>query len=184
MSWERAHKLVDTYSDLMKEYGAIDPAPLRGYSMHENSADKKKLNLDRIRLATAALLRCQMNIPRLVQYLAGPNLATHRYLNKIMASLRLGVDPDVLKEVKHVFITRPPTKCYGSSTEQNFWDYYNYGNHSSASSDPEELMKVLIKDSKRGNTILVNPRTALFVRDSRFTPLGIADKDNPYKKSW
>ena len=44
-------------------------------------------------------------------------------------------------------------------------------------------MKVLIKDFKRGNAILVDPRTALFVRDSHFTPLGIADKDNPYKKS-
>ena len=182
-NWGLAHKLVNTYSDLMKEYGAIDPAPLRGYDMHRNFADENTLNLDRIRLATAALLRCQMNVPRLVRYLAGPHLATHRDVKKILARLRLGVDPDVLREVKRVFTTGPPTKCYGSSTEQNFWEYYKYGNHSSASSDPEELMKVLIKDSKRGNAILVDPRAALFVRDSHFTPLGIADKENPYKKS-
>ena len=66
----------------------------------------------------------------------------------------------------------------------NFWEHYKYGNHSSAASDPEELMKVLVKDSKCGNAILVIPRTALFVRDNHFTPLGIvADKDIPYKKT-
>ena len=50
-----------------------------------------------------------------------------------------------------------------------------------AASDPEELMKVLVKDFKWWNVILVDPRTTLFVQDSQFTPLGIADKDNPHK---
>ena len=118
--WGKAYKLVVTYRQLKREYGDIDPSPLRGYGMHRNFADETELNQDRIRLATAALIKCQMNVARMVRYLAGPHLATHRDVKKIMSRLKLGVDPIVRREVRRVFTTGPPRKCYGVSTDKNF----------------------------------------------------------------
>eukprot|EP00536_Pseudo-nitzschia_multiseries_P015077 jgi/Psemu1/41190/gm1.41190_g len=50
-------------------------------------------------------------------------------------------------------------------------------------SDPSELCKVLVKDSRHGNTILVNGRLFLFIPNLYSTPLGIANKTYPWKKS-
>ena len=67
-----------------------------------------------------------MNVGRMVRYLAGPHLATHRDVKHIMSRLKLGVDRDIRREVLRVFTTGPPRKCYGSSTDKNFcpcWPY-------------------------------------------------------------
>ena len=116
--------------------------------MYKNFADETNLHQGGIRLATAALIKCQMNLA-----LAGPHLAIHRNVKQIISRLKFGVDRDVHREVRRIFTTGPPRKCYGSSTDRHFWDYY-YGNHASACSDQKELMKVLVKDSRRGNVIL------------------------------
>ena len=62
--------MVATYNDLMVEYGVVDPARLRGYGMHKDFANENELNMDRIQLAMAALLCCQMNALRFVKLLA------------------------------------------------------------------------------------------------------------------
>ena len=42
----------------------------------------------------------------------------------------------------------------------------------------EEYRKVIMKDSKRGNVILVDPSFLPFIPDLHLTPQGIVDVDN------
>ena len=42
---------------------------------------------------------------------------------------------------------------------------------------------MLINDKHRGSTVGFNKHMSIFIPHAHFTPLGIADKHNPYKKS-
>ena len=58
------------------------------------------------------------------------------------------------------------------------------GVHPSAAGNPEELMKTLVNDSRRANTILFDHRVAPFISNFYLTPpQAVTDVGNPYKKS-
>lgn len=69
----------------------------------------------------------------------------------------------------------------GHSTEENFLAYYNYGNHSTADVNPDAMKEVMIKHSKRGNTILIDLRLIPFILHLQLTPQGLVDLDNKWK---
>jgi len=62
-----------------------------------------------------------------------------------------------------------------------FLKYYRYGNHRSADDNPKILKNVLVKHSKRGNTILLDPRLLPFIPHLHLTAQGLVDLMNKWK---
>ena len=73
--------------------------------------------------------------------------------------------------------------CNAYSTNDNFMAYYRYGNHKSVDTNKAEFRKTMVKDSKRGNTLLLDQNLIPFIPHLHLTPQGIVDVDNEYKSS-
>jgi len=67
-----------------------------------------------------------------------------------MDKIRDGVHPNVLLELERVYKYGTPRKVNATNTEENLLQYFLYGNHDTATDNPDEYKKVIIKDYKRG----------------------------------
>ena len=179
---DKASFLVRQYRTLHHEYSEIDIEPGRGFKPYENFRNEKVLNKDRIRLHSAALLQTDCNIEKLVRRLGGPHLATHRNVTRILRKLKDSVEPVILEELKRVFTYGSPKQCNAHNTEENLQKFYDYGNHSSVDDNPDIFMKTLIKDSRRGNTLLFDDRFFSYIPNVHLTPQGIASLDDKWKQ--
>ncbi|KAG7339164.1 hypothetical protein IV203_020107 [Nitzschia inconspicua] len=173
--------LYRVYEELVDEFSPFDPHLARGYSPYVGFRDETEINVPRVRHVSAALIRLGMNVPRLVRWIGGPHLATHRNVPKIISTLRYSVDPQTLQDLERVFTIGSPRLCQAASTEANFLSFMRYGNHASARNNPDKLLQVFVKDAKRGFTLVVDDRLLPFIRDTHLTPIGIVDLDNPWK---
>ena len=174
--------LFRQYERISKLYRHIDPTDIQGYGMYEWYKDEQEFNEDRILQSSAALFHLRFNVEDLVRYIGGPHIASHRRPAAIRKRLS-HIPPDVMKEYMHRVIYGAPKVVQAYNTEANFLEYYLHGNHKSCSVNAAEYKKVMVKDSKRGNTILVHQDLLPFVRDLHVTPQGIVDVDNEWKNS-
>ena len=71
------------------------------------------------------------------------------------------------------------SKCY--KHQKNLLQYFLYRNHESITENPDEYLKVIIKDYKRGNTVLFDIRCFAFVPNCHLTPQAIANLDDRWK---
>ena len=76
-----------------------------------------------------------------------------------------------------------PRVAKGKSLNKNFMEFLRYGNHSSCNRYADELKKVMVKDSKRGNTILVDQWLLYFVPHLHLTSQAMVDVENRWKDS-
>ena len=170
------------FRNLLREYMHLDTAAIRGYTLYKDSASETTLNTQRIRLSSAALLQQGCNMEKLVRHIAGPHLATHRNVSRILAKLTPSCTPKHLAELKRTFTHGAPKYTNASNTEANLLKYYHYGNHSSVDQNPDVFQKVLVKDSRRGHVIILDDRLFQFIPNTHLTPQGLVDIDNPWKK--
>jgi hypothetical protein len=154
----KASFLSQQFSELQTEYGSVDTDPIRGIENYKDFQDETENNKNRIHLHSAALLQHGCDVEKLVYYLGGPHVGANRNVPKILKDLRKGEQPTVLAEIKRVFEHGSPRKINATNTEKNLQDYYYYGNHESVNDNEKEVDKVLLKDHRQGNTLLVDPR--------------------------
>jgi hypothetical protein len=94
------------------------------------------------------------------------------------------VQPTVLAEIKRVFEHRSPRKINATNTEKNLKVYYYYyGYHDSVNDNENEVDKVLLKDHRRGNTLLVDRRLFACIPNSHLCPQGLADLFDAWKEA-
>ena len=181
--WEQLNKatpLVRHFSSLQHKYENVATEKVRGYDMYKNFENEEEFHEERIRLSSAALFQLDFRVDSLVRYIGGPHIAAHRDINKIRDRLRLGVEPDVLDKLIHGYVYGAPKRLHATSSDKNFMAYYRYGNHKTCDLHSAEYKKVMVKDSKRGNVILVDPKLLSFIPDLHLTPQGIVDVDNKW----
>ena len=180
---EEVSFLAKQFSELQSEYGSVDTEPIRGFENYKDFRDETELNKHRIRLHSAALLQHSCDVEKLVYYLGGPHVGANRNVPKILQDLKKGVQPEILAEIKRVFEHGSPRHINATNTEQNLKDYYQYGNHESVNDNEDEVEKVLLKDHRRGNTLLVDPRLFAYIPNSHLSPQGLADLFNLWKEA-
>ena len=180
---EEVSFLAKQFSELQSEYGSVDTEPIRGFENYKDFRDETELNKHRIRLHSAALLQHSCDVEKLVYYLGGPHVGANRNVPKILHDLKKGVQPEILAEIKRVFEHGSPRHINATNTEQNLKDYYQYGNHESVNDNEDEVEKVLLKDHRRGNTLLVDPRLFAYIPNSHLSPQGLADLFNLWKEA-
>jgi len=96
--------------------------------------------------------------------------------------LTCGAPPDLLTDLSRIFNSGIPAVCNISATEANFQAYYDYGNHSTVALEPTKTYQALVKDNKKGYTLLFDQRLIPFLLHCHVTPQGIIDQENPLQK--
>ncbi|MGL5936272.1 MAG: hypothetical protein ACRCZI_11700, partial [Cetobacterium sp.] len=167
--------------DLLADYADVPFHGIRGYPF--GWVNETVVNENRVAMATAALLHFNGSVADLVRWVGGPHVAAHRDHHTILQTLASSrVDPVILSDVRRIFLHGIPASCRAVSNEKNFTAFYRYGNHSSVLAAPDEALGALVKDNKKGFTLLVfDHRVVLLMNHCHLTPQGLVDVDTPYK---
>ena len=182
LSLYKATPLCHQYEELQDKYSNINPKSVRGFAPYKNFRSETDFNWERIRLTTAALFKLQFHIDSIVWYLGGTHTGSHRDVQRIRQRL-YHLPSDVLDRLIHGYVYGSPKKINATNSEANFLAYFDYGDHLSCAKHIDEYRKVMIKDSRRGNSILFDPRALPFCPHVHLTPQGIVDVNNLYKWS-
>ncbi len=169
----------NTLFQLLEDYADVDFNSLRGFP--KDWKDEEGINLERVRMVSAALLYFEGDAAALAMFMGGPHRAWHRDVPAIIDNLRGKVDVAVVDELECIFTYGIPRFCQATSTEANFQAYLNYGNHTSYSTAPEKSLAALAKDHRKGYVICFDQRIIPFVLNCHVTPQGLVDIDTPYK---
>ena len=182
--WRALAATASVFRDLVTlvlDYADIDFRPLRGYPVGWDA--ENTINYHRAAMTTAALLHFNGSAADTVRWVGGPHVAAHRDTDEILRTLRRSdVSPSVIADIARLYRFGAPNTCNASSTEANFQAYLQYGNHASASSAPDKAASALVKDNKKGYTLLFDPRLIPFLLNCHVTPQGLVDIDTPGKK--
>jgi len=71
--------------------------------------------------------------------------------------------------------TGAPAKCNATATEANFQSYLKYGNHKSVQNNQPVFEQTIIKQSKRGLTLIMDPELIHFTLNAHLSPQGLVD---------
>ena len=182
-SWDNfgdAYYPVRVLGDLLDDYGDIDFSSLPGFPKDWEA--EHTVNTDRMAQVSAALLHFNGSVADLVRWIGGPHVGAHRDHPSILRALEeAGLPPSLVQTLDRIFSNGIPNYCNADSTEANFQAFYNYGNHSTVEADPAKAYKALLKDNKRGFTLLFDKRLLLFIIHSHVTPQGMVDLLSRFK---
>ena len=105
-----------------------------------------------------------------MQYIGGPHIGAHRDITAIRRRLQTGVEPAFLDQVILQFVYGAPQQVHGYSSNDNFMEYCHYRNYSSCNIHEEKFRQVMLKDSRRGNTLLLDKSLLIFIPHLHLTP--------------
>jgi hypothetical protein len=166
--------------DLLREYGDVPFHGIRGYP--EGWETETVVNQDRVAMATAGLLHFNGSVADLVRWIGGPHVGAHRDHQTTLKLLESsGVDTQVVADLRRIFLHGIPGVCQAVSDEDNFAAYYRYGNHSTVKDDPDKAYQAMVKDNRKGFTLLFDHRAVLLMLHCHLTPQGLVDLNTPYK---
>ena len=166
--------------DLLLDYGDTPFQGIRGFPVDWET--ETVVNEERVAMATAALLHFNGSVADLVRWIGGPHVGAHRDHLTILASLEsAGVEPSVMADLRRIFLHGIPRSCRATSSEDNFMAYYRYGNHSTVDDDPDKTYQAMVKDNRKGFTLLFDHRLVLLMNHCHLTPQGLVDLTSPYK---
>ena len=110
------------------------------------------------------------------------DLAEQRDHGLTMERLELaGVDARVRSDLQRISYDGIPALCCADATEENFLAYYHYGYHSTVDEEPEKTHSAMVKDARKGFTLLLDKRAILLMLYCHLTPQGVVDLNTPYK---
>ena len=173
-----ATPLVMLFLNLCRRYIMVDTSPIRSYSMYKVFKTETEFHQERIWLASAVVFQNRFNIEDTVRYIGGPHIGAHRDLPAIRQRLQADVEPELLDQVIHQYEYGAPQQVHGYSSNENFLQYRTYGNHSSCDIYKKKFKQVMLKDSRRGNTLLLDKKLLIFIPQLNLTPQGLVDVDN------
>jgi hypothetical protein len=121
------------------------------------------------------------DIASIIRYIGGPHVGAHRNTDAILKRLAGKIDDEIHSDLTRIFTSGSPAYCNAESSEANFQEYVKYGNHKSMEADPAATRKSLLKESKRGYVLLMDPQILQFLLHAHITPNGIIGADHPTK---
>lgn len=132
----------------------MDSTRARGFAIFVYFKEEKVFNKEKQTNIWQPYFSMAVTLIILFGSLEGPHIAGQHNLKR--NSQRWGVDPTVLNNVIHTFVYDTPNEVNGHGSEENFQKCLKQGDHMSAEKKEAKYKTVMVKDTKRGNTILVN----------------------------
>ena len=133
-------------------------------------------------MTSACLLHFNGDVATMVRWIGGPHVNEHLNVPAILALLKPIVDPDIYDDVKRIYTFGAPAFCNASATEANFQAFLQYGNHQSVTQNQDTFESTIIKQSKRGLTLIMDPQLIHFALNAHLSPQGLVDIDHERRK--
>ena len=136
-------------------------------------------------MTTACLLHFDGDVARMVRWIGGPHHANaHLDVPKILATLQPVIDPSILSNVKRIaiFTFGAPAYCNAEASEANFQEFLKYGNHKSVTQNQSVFESTIVKQSKLGLILIMDPAMIHFPLNAHLSPQGLVDIMHPRRK--
>ncbi|KAI2490018.1 hypothetical protein MHU86_24562 [Fragilaria crotonensis] len=170
---EKASYRVRQLQQLRKKYVPLDFRSLQGYQ--QGWEETATIRDDWKAMTSACALHFNGDIATVVRFIGGPHVHQHINTPEVLAKLKPVLTKDVYDDVDRILTTGAPAYCNAEATNENFNAYLNYGNHKSARENPDAFRSTIVKQSKRGLTLIMDPALVHFTLNTHLTPQGLVD---------
>jgi hypothetical protein len=168
-------------SQLLKKYAMVDFRWIQGFEPNwELQTSISIVQRDR---TMACLIAHRLSLPAVVRWIGGPHVGAHRDLSTILPMAKKeACDEQSYTDLVRIFTQGAPTYINAECSQAYYRAYRDYGNHKSFDDTTGIVTtKTLLKDAKRGCTLMLDPLVLDFLENTKTTPHGIVDIDHPYK---
>ena len=172
-SLEKASFRARQLQQLRKKYEPIDFRPLIGFQHDWETTES--IRQDWKDMTSACALYYNGDMATVVRFIGGPHVNAQIDVPLVLSKLKPVLTADVFEDVQRILVTGAPAKCNAEATNANFQAYLQYGNHKSADQNPAVFEKTIIKQSKRGLTLIMDPALVYFTLNTHLTPQGLVD---------
>ncbi len=97
----------------------------------------------------------------------------HLNVTTILTTLQPIVDPDIYSNVKRIITLGAPAFCNASASEANFQAYQKYGDNQSIAQNHSVFESTIVKQSKRGLILIMDPSMIHFALNAHLSPQGL-----------
>lgn len=170
---ERASFRARQLQQLLKKYAGVDFRPLRGFQPDWESVTT--IREDWKTMTSACLLHFDGDVATVVRWIGGHHTNAHLNPPEILAKLRPIIDTDIWSDLQRILTTGAPAFCNATASESNFQAYLQYGNHTSVTDNQAVFADTIVKQSKRGLTIIMDPALVHFALNVHLSPQGLVD---------
>ena len=133
-------------------------------------------------MTIACLLHFDGDVARMVRWIRGPHVNAHLDVPKILATLQPVIDSSIYEDVKSILTLGARAYCNADASEANFQEFLNYGNHKSVTQNQSVFESTIVKQRKRGLTLIMDPTMIHFALNAHLTPQGLVDIMHPRRK--
>ena len=126
-------------------------------------------------MTSACLLHFNGDVATVVRWIGGPHTNAHISPVTILENLKPIIDADIWTDLHRILIQGAPALCNVTATEENFQAFLQYGNHTSPADNQDIIAATVIKQSKRGLTLIMDPALVHFALNIHLTPQGLVD---------
>ena len=169
----KASRIARLLQMLRKRYEKVDFRPLQGFQSDWESTTT--IRDDWKAMTSACLLHFNGDVATMVRWIGGPHVNAHLDAKAILEKVRLIVDPDLYADLHRILTLGAPALCQAEATEENFQAYYKYGNHESVTNNQDVYEATIVKQSKRGLTLIMDPNLIHFALNAHLSPQGLVD---------
>ena len=176
---ERAFPPARQLNQIVKLYQNVDFQSMKGFQ--EGWQAQTELSKPQRDMTTACLIHFNLSLPAMVRWIGGPHVAEHRDNEAIFSRLKKTCESEVYHQLVRIFTQGSPTFVNAECSQQNYQAYKEYGNHSTINDNQAMVTKTLLKEVKRGCSLMLDPDIMDFLENTKQTPHGILYLDHPYK---
>ena len=179
-SLEKASRRARQLQMLRKKYANVNFLPLQGFQADWEATTT--IRDDWKAMTSACLLHFDGDVATMVRWIGGPHVNAHLDIPSILEKLRLIVDPDIHADVSRILLLGAPAECKAFASEENFQAFLKYGNHDSVTNNQDVYASTIVKQSKRGLTLIMDPKLIHFALNAHLSPQGLVDVLHPRRK--
>ncbi len=176
---ERAFPPARQLNQIVKLYQNVDFQSMKGFQ--EGWQAQTELSRPQRDMTTACLIHFNLSLPAMVRWIGGPHVGEHRDNEAIFSRLKKTCGSEVYHQLVRIFTQGSPTFVNAECSQQNYQAYKEYGNHSTINDNQAMVTKTLLKEVKRGCSLMLDPDAMVFLENVKQTPHGILYLDYPYK---
>ena len=171
---ERASYRARQLRQLIKRYAHVDFRPLQGFQ--SDWEEVSTIREDWKAMTSAFLLHFNGDVATVVRWLGGPHHTAEQIKpEETLAKLKDVIDPEIWQDLQRILIFGAPAFCNAEASEENFQAFRAYGNHASVRDNQEVFKQTIIKQSKRGLMLIMDPDLVHFALNVHLSPQGLVD---------